>query len=234
MTGEVQVSLHHVVDNSPSRGRLLSFAVLLKHRDMTNLLALSAELHELIYGDLDATDQLAFLSVCQTLYQSFRVSWTCDAVQQKLVKKRQVVAIWDDVQARVVGEEGKEKKIGKLRPMVVVGVRVEETDIILSVYLPSFFPRNDAATKHGDIMVEGDHAGVYMSRKKADAGPEAGRQVLEVVLGRAALVRMTGSMLRRYWGRNCPECRGSRSICPGCGGVSVRWVECFASCGCVV
>ncbi|KAJ7097795.1 hypothetical protein B0H15DRAFT_621450 [Mycena belliarum] len=151
---------------------------------MTNLLALSAELHELIYGDLDATDQLAFLSVCQTLYQSFRVSWTCDAVQQKLVKKRQVVAIWDDVQARVVGEEGKEKKIGKLRPMVVVGVRVEETDIILSV-----------------------------------------------VLGRAALVRMTGSMLRRYWGRNCPECRGSRSICPGCGGVSVRWVECFASCG---
>ncbi|KAJ7709762.1 hypothetical protein B0H17DRAFT_1173873 [Mycena rosella] len=32
-----------------------------------------------------------------------------------------------------------------------------------------------------------------------------------------------GAMLKGYWGRVWPECRGRRTICPGCGGFSGRY-----------
>ncbi|KAJ7094060.1 hypothetical protein B0H15DRAFT_799073 [Mycena belliarum] len=153
--------------------------------------------------------------------------------------------------------------IPKWRPIVVVGSRVQEdrdgesaeggdsekakqpgkdignasgSSIILSCYLPGFFPESDSASKNGDIMVEGNHLTVVNDREEVlvytgghyhsdeDEGEE--RKILEFVLTReraGQMVHMTGSMLRQHWGHTCPECGGGRSICPGCGRVSERY-----------
>ncbi|KAJ7590323.1 hypothetical protein C8J56DRAFT_1048485 [Mycena floridula] len=134
------------------------------------------------------------------------------------------------------------EKISKYKPIVIVGLRVEageesETEekdanrIIVSCYLPGFFPSDDSATKDGDIEVNGNRAQVYIDKQSTKAQEKT---IIEFVLKpemTGKMIKMTGSMLRKYWGRTCPECGGGRSICPGCGGVSQRWQDCFASCG---
>ncbi|KAJ7496727.1 hypothetical protein FB451DRAFT_1162856 [Mycena latifolia] len=128
--------------------------------------------------------------------------------------------------------------------------------IIVSCYLPGFFPASEDAPRDGDINVEGPRGGVRIFGKPArralsanedsadsddsdstdrDGGArrEGGDQILEFALTRAraaAMVRMTGVLLRQHWGRCCPECRGRRWVCPGCGGFAKRHAMPCPSC----
>ncbi|KAJ7449950.1 hypothetical protein FB451DRAFT_1566839 [Mycena latifolia] len=218
---------------------------------MATLLDCSAEIHQLIYQQLKTrTARSAFIATCRTLYRAFRVRFICDVLQRDFVRGKEVAGFTVKVH----------EEIQKYRPVVVVGVRTEgakkgegkqeekgeefkttENRIIVSCYLPRFFPRSSSSSRDGDLKVEGNEVTVYSNpdgdyedNSDEDEDSEDEGSTFEFVLTReraANMVRMTGSMLRQHWGDCCPECGGGRSICPGCGGVSKRWESCFASCG---
>ncbi|KAJ7709760.1 hypothetical protein B0H17DRAFT_1324612 [Mycena rosella] len=215
------------------------------------ILDCSPELHQIIYSKLKTrNDRLAFISTFRTLYSAFRIRFTCDALQRVFVAKKTVVGFAARVHA----------KIPKYRPVVLVGVRVEAGDPpevaeeeentsnksegggkTERKEKPKDANESDAETEKatenrivdGDIVVNGKNAKVYTEKRRKGIEVE-GRTIIELVLTpetAAEMMLMTGSMLKRYWARKCPECGRSRWICPECGGVSSRWEDCFTSCG---
>ncbi|KAK0502954.1 hypothetical protein EDD18DRAFT_1345797 [Armillaria luteobubalina] len=128
-------------------------------------------------------------------------------------------------------------------PFYVCSAKFSEArdDILLYVTFPEY---NKGSYEENDIHVFSD--GVepcykYMVKYTATmeeripdedrlhvSGPHSYNKMLETG---AVLGAVDHTMLREFFLDNCTECGGGRTICPGCGGVSGRWPEAFASCG---
>lgn len=125
------------------------------------------------------------------------------------------------------------------KPFVVVSAHLSAArdDIALRVAFPEYV---ENTAEEAEVLPDG--AGVALSHafvKKVKALRASAEYDASAVFsynealktGCAFEAVRTSNALRRWWMYACYECGGARSICPGCGGVSVRWHEAFESCG---
>ncbi|KAK0228253.1 hypothetical protein IW262DRAFT_1455437 [Armillaria fumosa] len=128
-------------------------------------------------------------------------------------------------------------------PFYICSVKFTEArdDILLYVTFPEY---NQGSYEENDIHVSSDGVepcSEYIDKYTATlekripdgdrlhvSGPHSYNKMLETG---ALLGAVDYTMLREFFLDNCTECGGARTICPGCGGVSGRWPETFASCG---
>ncbi|KZV86853.1 hypothetical protein EXIGLDRAFT_724361 [Exidia glandulosa HHB12029] len=120
----------------------------------------------------------------------------------------------------------------------------DRSDILLHVVFPDHTTRNDSvevvAMMH-EIGFSSDFEDAFRrGYYKFPFSDERGRLEEHGPFSYKATMASTGYTFQRlnnarvwrtWYMRECGECGGQRSICPGCGGVSGRWPEAFASCG---
>ncbi|KAJ7254060.1 hypothetical protein B0H12DRAFT_1115731 [Mycena haematopus] len=104
--------------------------------------------------------------------------------------------------------------------------------ILVDIYYPPFMQNND----EDDQSIENEwRIYIHMKKLSLDTDNKLSSKSTRLVksidyeLLRGKLVRASAGLLRTRF--NCPECGNSRSVCPGCGGFSMRFSELFCSCG---
>ncbi|KAE9388568.1 hypothetical protein BT96DRAFT_430442 [Gymnopus androsaceus JB14] len=216
-----QISALHV----PNKKRALRLSM--ATAALPPLLTLPVELRGKIQQNLQTRDRIALVSTCSTLYHNADLGVWYDGLCE-LKKKHTVLCLPSET-----------PDMEAYQPFIIVDiVRDSEANIMtLVVYCPFFFPNNDREPFIGDINVKANDLWVETTEKEEEYpwnncsdGELYKLDWHTQVQGKIQL--MTGSLLRKVWGHQCPECGGERSICPGCGGVSARWSELrYTDCG---
>jgi hypothetical protein len=112
-------------------------------------------------------------------------------------------------------------------PFVILDVKVDRSvrTIMLHTYKPIFM-RPSENVELLDIVIRGDKIELITpsTRNKTDEfweDRETERDdTIDFFACRKDIALVTAALLRREW--ECPECRGRRYVCPGCGGFSTR------------
>ncbi|KIY68457.1 hypothetical protein CYLTODRAFT_421577 [Cylindrobasidium torrendii FP15055 ss-10] len=190
--------------------------------DTAPLLTLSTEIHLLILAHLTAADKFSFIATCKKLYIEEGLYYEVVQVTINAAAKDSAVFALD-----VPLQTSRRGLIDAYRPFIFNRpvLYAEDRQIFASIIFPTFFGQENKV-KAGDIVIHGSELAVH---KPAEAKVRRGLQYGWDSYFRGHVLKMTPSLLRNTW--RCPECDGQRSVCPGCGGFSMRWSSCFASCG---
>ncbi|KAK1235791.1 hypothetical protein PQX77_000971 [Marasmius sp. AFHP31] len=165
------------------------------------------------------SDILALISTCSKLYNAYRLEIVPLVIGRLDIEK--VYALKVPLKGRLKAKKTSNATLDKpYRPFVFSGrtSKTDDGDLVVFVILPTFL-RGDSDRKAGDVVVEENDVIIV---DPEGVGIE-NRTEINLSWGKKCqgnVVRMDGRMLRNNW--NCPECRNTRSICPGCGGVSGR------------
>ncbi|KAL0063953.1 hypothetical protein AAF712_009143 [Marasmius tenuissimus] len=164
------------------------------------------------------SDIFSLISTCSKLYNAYRLEVVPLVIDRLDIEK--VYALKVPVKGRV-----KSKKISNTldkpyRPLVFSGntSKTDDGDLVVSVILPTFL-RGDSYGQAGDVVIEENNV-MVVDPEGVDIENETEIDLFWDKECRGNVVEMDGQMLRNNW--NCPECRNTRFICPGCGGVSGR------------
>ncbi|KAK0483324.1 hypothetical protein IW261DRAFT_941004 [Armillaria novae-zelandiae] len=127
-------------------------------------------------------------------------------------------------------------------PFYICSAKFTETrdDILLYVTFPEYnlgsYEENDIHVSSHGVEPCSEYMDKYIATLQEHitdgdgfhvSGPHSYNKMLETG---AVLGAVDHTMLREFFLGDCTQCRGARTICPGCG-VLTRWPEAFASCG---
>ncbi|ESK85778.1 hypothetical protein Moror_2420 [Moniliophthora roreri MCA 2997] len=179
---------------------------------------------KIIYSAHSYSDKLSLISTCSKLYNAFYYDIVIELVRRHAGKKAYGFL-------KKVEPEGGKHELDAFRP-IVFGPTTSKINgkLIVNIVCPNFLVKTDEY-QPGDVLVEMDDVFVHENEnKKYIENLEQNAIPLDWETHcRGNLVKMTGHLLRKH--NECPECGGSRCICPGCGGVGERWPDLFTSCG---
>ncbi|KAK7051204.1 hypothetical protein VNI00_004704 [Paramarasmius palmivorus] len=192
-------------------------------------LDLPRELQRLILNALPSwQDKLSLIIACHKLYDALRndviiaqiayVSATgCFGLSEDVNSKR-----WVKNQA---GEKVSENfSIPALKPIVFPGqTSIVNGQLKVAVRLPKL--PSTAEYKRGQLIIERNEVWIHEPVKNG----RIDYWLFWDTFCKGKSIKMTGQIARQHL--DCNECHNTRSICPGCGGVSMRWEDHFTSCG---
>ncbi|KAJ7625335.1 hypothetical protein DFH06DRAFT_1229193 [Mycena polygramma] len=165
----------------------------------------------------------------------------------RIAKNRKTILLAENTESGELGFE----------PFIITEVRKTAERILLDIYHPKFMPREvderhkaaDAAERHAAMLLgislpplpeeKDDNVtwdiSIHMGQLELDSERKLKSKAKRLVKGvdynllRGKLVDASATMLRSRF--VCPECSDTRSVCPGCGGFSMRFPDLFTSCG---
>ncbi|KAJ7837563.1 hypothetical protein B0H14DRAFT_2791174 [Mycena olivaceomarginata] len=193
-----------------------------------SLLSLSPELHLSVFCHLSLPERIRLRLVCH-LFNNLLCLDVPLAQLQVAEKKKTIFLV-----------EGAKKGLGR-EPFIVRNPRISVADsgdnvqhILMDIYYPKFMRNDDEDTptdKEWEIHIHMNELSFGRESKKNILPSDSTRLVKSISydLLRGKLLKASAGLLRTRF--RCPECRNSRSVCPGCGGFSSRFPDLFCGCG---